>query len=220
MHSEEQSDDKIAFYAEMAGRELVDSAPGLDKVPWSRRASLIDEYVMNASQSSGSNLVDALRNDPSLTYVRNGSIESVFGGHQVQEHMLVHYIVQNVIEGIEARPPFSKMRAFAETKTSAVHWYTPIAGIRITGTTCLGENVAIVPWDDVPDGTQKSQFLQSLKNLEASISVFPMLSLRVVPASAVRFSVPKHEVLFAMPPNLLRAILSLIDDLRTRPAPA
>lgn len=181
---------------ELAVSELLGAAPGLadgDRI--AKGVAII--AAMEDEKSGAAKLGVALQADPSFGNLRGGWIQHRSGsGMMVQEHMLPHLMIRRVMSGKSAESLVAEAREFAASPTSATEYYASIAGVTVSDTVSLGDNIDLIPWADVPDGLQKTAFSGGSSH-EAGFSISSFVNRPATATSAIRARSAEYQILFS-----------------------
>ena len=187
MVTETHTEKDIAHLAEQAAGELLDAMPTLKAAQRIERALAI----LRAEQGGTARLKAVLSDDSSFGDLRNGWIQQGGGfGMAVQDHVLPFLLINSVIDSYSAKSVVAEARAFAASRTSKTEWYTPLAGVTVTEAVILGRDIDLIPWADVPDGDQKTNF--GPDSLHHRWALIPAIA-----TSAIRFRSAECQVLFS-----------------------
>lgn len=197
MAKENLTETNIESLAAQAASELLQTVPAL------RTASLIQQSVaisdaLSVEHSSASRLKAALCGDSSFGALRNGWLVQRGGGTvPVQDHMLTHAFIRRAIDGQAVDSIVAEAHAFAASRTGVVESYTPLAGITVTKTVNLGDNIDLIPWADVPASQQKKAFGSDPAYLGRNLLTLTLSpGLRAAANSAIRVRSAEYQVLF------------------------
>jgi hypothetical protein len=102
----------------------------------------------------------------------------------LDDHALPYLVIRSRIDGQDTRALVADLRAFAQSKNSALDLYVPIAGATIATTTKLTEDLALISWAEVPECGQKK--------------VFDELNAAAKPGCAIRNHLGNEQVLFSI----------------------
>ena len=182
-------EEDMARLAEEAARELLHAMPVLaTDEPIARSAKALD-----AEQGSAARLKAALQEDTSFGNLRGGWVRQRGGFTMpLSGYELPHLLINGVIGGHQsAESLIDEARSFAKSQTSTTDSYTPLAGVTVSEVVSLGDDIELLPWNDIPESPQKTGFSE---RPDLSKRLFPKTP--VFATSAIRIRSAECQALF------------------------
>lgn len=216
MATENPTETDIVDLAEKAARELLKAWPTLKTAQPIERSIAITK-ALRAKQSGAAILKAVVGGDASFGDLRDGWIQQSGGfGMQVRSIMLSHRLISAVIEGHSAESFVAAARAFAHSRTSKTEWYTPLVGVTVTEAVSLGSNIDLVPWNDVPDSTQKTFFGPESPLHKSAMRMLSLAQMPAIANSAIRVRSAESQVLFSSHKNAMTTTDATASENTTR----
>ena len=181
---------RIVELAERAAAEVAKLDSTIDDMPSGIRTT---RALINEADRIGSHtatLIEAVKKFDALGLMRGGWIQLVSMGMAIQPTSTAFYLIRQALDGNSVSKAVDALCELAKSRRCGFTLYAPISGASIEKARMLSKSLALIPWSDVPNGPQKSEFERT-----QGTRIFEML--RPPATAAIRFHLSDKQVLFA-----------------------
>lgn len=188
-----KTEPNLTHLAKLAASELLETNETLGTAEIIARNIAISRAMM-VGQSSAAKLKAAFLADSSFGELRGGWLQRGDGGNLLQEQMLPTHLIDSALRGKAVGPIIAQSRAFVKSSICIIEWYTPLAGVSVTKSVKLDNNIHLLPWEDVPDSNEKEIFAPRSPRARLGLILSQM---RATASSVIRVRSTKRQVLFS-----------------------
>lgn len=148
---------EIEVLVEQVAKQLVEANPSLPTSTSFERSRVIAE-ALRSPEGAAAKLMSEFKNDSSFGDLRGGWIQMGNFGFAIQPLVILPNLVDGVILGDSISGLIEIARSFASSPKSRIISYIPVAGAAVASVVRLGNEIDLMPWDEVPHFDQKEAF--------------------------------------------------------------